>query len=82
MKKLVLFISVMSFFSIGAFARGGGQGRELQKAACSAKSVGDSCSFEGKKGSVSGTCSESRKSADVLICKNKEAKERRNKRKE
>ncbi|MFT6633247.1 MAG: hypothetical protein ACJAS4_003217 [Bacteriovoracaceae bacterium] len=70
MKNLILCVAVMSLFSVQVFARGGGgKGKELRKAACEGKAQNDTCSFEGRKGSVTGVCAEGKRNPEILMCK-------------
>jgi len=82
MKKVIMIVAVVSLGSSLSFARGGGKGHELRKAACESKSAGEVCSFEGRKGTVEGLCSEGRRDASVLVCKDPNKKGKREKREE
>ena len=82
MKNLVLATIVLSFFSGPAIASKS-EHRQLKVSACEGKEQGSTCSFEGKRGSVAGVCTESRRDPDVLKCINlKRKKEVRNQTKE
>ena len=73
MKSLLSLTLATLLFASPTFAKKG-EGMKASKAACSEKSVGDACTFQGKKGERSGVCKESRKNREVLMCKSKRGK--------
>jgi hypothetical protein len=80
MMKSTITVILLSLLYTSAYAS-----REEQKkihiAACEGKQIGTSCSFEGRKGSVEGSCVEGKRNANVILCKdpNRKKKRRRNK---
>jgi len=67
MKKIFFMTSILWLISGDAFSRGGH--KKIMKEACESKKAGDVCSFEGRSGTIEGTCSEGRRDASVLFCK-------------
>jgi len=66
-KEVFITISVLGLLCTSAYARGG-KFKEVKIAACEAKEVGSSCSFEGKRGQVEGICTEGRRDSSVILC--------------
>lgn len=68
MKTLFSLTLITLLFSSPALARKGSN-LEERKASCESKSVGDSCTYQSKRGEKTGTCKESRKDKSTLFCK-------------
>lgn len=69
-KFLVLFIGLFGLSSASLAQDRGKRGAPpASKEACSTLAEGDSCEFEGRRSSVSGTCSVPRNDESVLVCR-------------
>jgi len=75
-KEVFITISVLGLLCTSAYARGG-KFKEVKIAACEAKEVGSSCSFEGKRGQVEGICTEGRRDSSVILCHDPNRKNKR-----
>lgn len=75
MKNLVLATITLGLISGTAIASKS-EHRQVKVSACEGKEQGSTCSFEGRRGSVEGVCTESRRDPDVLKCVNPNRKKR------
>ncbi|WP_372654907.1 Spy/CpxP family protein refolding chaperone [Halobacteriovorax sp.] len=73
MKSLLSLTVITLLFTYNTHAKKG-EMFEVRKAACAEKSVGDACTFQGKKGEKSGTCKEGKRDKEVLFCKGERGK--------
>ena len=78
MIKTTIIISLLSLMCTSSFARRG-KSKQLRIAACEGKVVGSECSFEGRRGEVTGSCIEGRRDTSVIICHDPERRGRMNK---
>lgn len=80
MIKTTIVISLISLICSSSFARRGkGKSKQLRIAACEGKVVGSECSFEGRRGEVTGSCVEGRRDTSVIICHDPDRRGRMNK---
>ena len=79
MTRATIVTLLFSLLSTSAFAARG-EGKQVKITACEGKAVSESCSFEGRRGQVNGTCVEGRKDTSVILCQGpkKENKRRKN----
>ncbi|MCO4753077.1 MAG: hypothetical protein KC478_01275 [Bacteriovoracaceae bacterium] len=68
MKRIFAILSIGLLFSLNAMADRAAR-KQVAIDACESKELSATCSFEGRRGSVEGTCVEDRRDASVLICK-------------
>lgn len=69
MKKFSFVLLVGALVVSNVYAGRGGKRYEVRKAACSGKSAGEVCSFQGRRGEKTGTCKASRRNPSEMVCK-------------